>query len=945
MGISYCARKQKNQQLKVVNMKNLKLASKGFAVSTVAAAIMAIGATASAQAANVTPAKAAVAPLALPKINIPYEAFTLANGLKVIVHEDRKAPIVAVNIWYKVGSGSEPRGRSGFAHLFEHLMFEGSEHNKETWFKALEPMGATDLNGTTNTDRTNFFETVPTAALDKVLWLESDRMGYLLGAVDQAHLDQQRGVVQNEKRQGENQPYGTMWDAITRYTYPADHPYGHTVIGEMDDLNAAKMEDVTAWFKRYYGPSNAVIVLAGDIDAKTARVKMEKYFGNLPAGEPVTHSGSWIAKMNGPRRATLFDRVPQARFVKVWNGPEEKADDSSRLQLLGSVLGNGKTSRLYQRLVMKDQIATSAEASYNVSAISGQFMMTLTAKTGVPLAKLEAAANEELARLLKDGPSVEELNRIKMATFANASRSLERIGGFGGKSDWLAESQIMRGSPDGYKRDLDITANATPAELLKVGRTWLDENALSLSIEPYAAQDGIGAGADRSSMPTVGAMVAPQWEEPQTATLSNGSKILFVPRHATPLVDVQLVFDRGDASVTKSVGKLSMAMLREGAGKRNATELAEAAAALGTNIQSGAGDLSSYVGVSALNSTLPASLDLMADLARRPIFSNADFERVRKLTAEQIKADHSEPMTMAIDAFSPLVFGKNHPAGRLESALDVNKISLKEVQDFYTRLDPSHATFIVVGDTDLKTMKPLLEERFGNWKAKAAALPKVNLDQIQSSKTGIYLVDKPGAGQSMIAAGNLVGALNPATEATISVMNNALGAGFMSRLNMNLREDKHWAYGAGGFVIGGKGPRAYLAFAPVQTDKTKESLIEVRKEMQDILSTRPVSAAELNDAKNQLTNVLPGEMETAMAVADKLRTQLALELPKDYFATFPARISAVNLADTATAAATVVKPAETIYVVVGDRIKIEVGLNELAKSWGYGSVTVIVPKE
>lgn len=925
-----------------MTMKKLNLVA---SVTVIAVSIMAIGCVPESQAADVAQAKAANAPLALPKINIPYETFTLANGLKVIVHEDRKAPIVAVNIWYHVGSGNEPRGRSGFAHLFEHLMFEGSEHNKETWFKALEPMGATDLNGTTNTDRTNFFETVPTAALDKVLWLESDRMGYLLGAVDQAHLDQQRGVVQNEKRQGENQPYGTMWDAITRYTYPADHPYGHTVIGEMDDLNAAKMEDVTAWFKRYYGPSNAVIVLAGDIDTKTARVKMEKYFGNLPAGEPVTHAGSWIAKMNGPRRATLFDRVPQARFVKVWNGPEENSDDSSRLQLLGSVLGNGKTSRLYQRLVMKEQIATSVEASYNVSAISGQFMLSLTAKTGVPLAKLEAAANEELARLLKDGPSVAELNRIKMATFANASRSLERIGGFGGKSDWLAESQIMRGSPDAYQRDLEITAKATPAELVKVGRAWLDENALSLLVEPYAAQDGSGVGADRSSIPTVGAMIAPKWEEPQTATLANGSKILFVPRHATPVVDIQMVFDRGDASVSKGVGKLAMAMLREGAGKRNATELAEAAAALGTNIQSGAGDLSSYVGVSALNSTLPASLDLMADLARKPLFANADFERVRKLTVEQIKAEHSEPMTMAIDAFSPLVFGKNHPAGHVESAVGASKITLKQVQSFYAGLDPSHATFVVVGDTDLKTIKPLLEARFGDWKPRNAGLAKVNLDQIQSAKTGIYLVDKPGAGQSMIAAGNLVAALNPATEASISAMNNALGAGFMSRLNMNLREDKHWAYGAGGFVIGGKGPRAYIAFAPVQSDKTKESLVEVRKEMQDILTTRPVSAAELQDAKNQLTNALPGEMETAMAVTDKLRAQLTQELPKDYFATFAARIAAVNLADAGKAATAVVKPAETIYVVVGDRVKIEAGLNELAKSWGYGPVTVITPQE
>jgi predicted Zn-dependent peptidase len=923
-------------------MKKIKLVA---TASVMATALMSIGYLQAAETPATSTAKTTSARLALPKINIPYESFTLPNGLKVIVHEDHKAPIVAVNIWYHVGSGNEPKGRSGFAHLFEHLMFEGSEHNKETWFKALEPMGATDLNGTTNTDRTNFFETVPTAALDQVLWLESDRMGYLLGAVDQEHLDQQRGVVQNEKRQGENQPYGTLWDAITRFSYPADHPYGHTVIGEMEDLNAAKMEDVQAWFKRYYGPSNAVIVLAGDIDVKTARAKMEKYFGNLPAGEPVVHAGSWVAKMNGARRTVVYDRVPQAMFVKVWNGPEEKADDSTRMQLLAGLLGYGKTSRLYQRLVMKDQIATSVNASYNNAAIGGQFMMMLTAKTGVPLAKLEAAANEELVKLLKDGPTPAELDRLKVATFANAARSLERVGGFGGKSDWLAESQIMRGSPDAYQRDLQMTAESTSAEIIRAGRTWLDENALSISVEPFEAQDGASnptsAAADRSKLPDIGAMVVPKWEEPQVATLSNGMKIYFVPRHATPVVDIQLMFDRGDASAKKGEGALAMAMLREGAGKRNSTEFAAAADALGANISSGAGDLNSYIGISALSSNVASTLDLMQDLARKPLFNTADFERVKKLKAEQVKAAHSQPVRMALDAFAPLAFGDKHPSGRVETVSGVNQLSLKEIKAFYEDLDPTHASFIVVGDSDMATIKAQLEKRFGDWKASHTARPQPALDQVQTGKPGIYLVDKPGAGQSVILAGNIVHALDPKTEASIDAMNTVLGAGFMSRLNMNLREDKHWAYGAGGFLSGEKGPRAYTAYAPVQTDKTKESISEVRKELQEIISSRPVTATELQDAKRQLTNSLPGEMETGMAVTDKLRTLLSRDLPKDYFAGFANRVNAVTLSDAAKAASSVVKPAETIYVVVGDRTKIEAGLNEVAKAWGYGPVTVL----
>ena len=258
---------------------------------------------------------------ALPEIDIPFTKMVLDNGLTLIVHEDHKAPIVAVNVWYHVGSKNEPEGRSGFAHLFEHLMFNGSEHFNDDFFKATELLGATDQNGTTNTDRTNYFQNVPTSALDSVLWLESDRMGHLMGAVDQARLDEQRGVVQNEKRQGENQPYGRVWDAITKATYPADHPYGHTVIGEMADLNAASLEDVQEWFGDYYGPANAVIVLAGDITPEQAREKVERYFGAIPPGPPVTQPARMIAKMEGEQREVMYDRVGQPRLYKVWNVP------------------------------------------------------------------------------------------------------------------------------------------------------------------------------------------------------------------------------------------------------------------------------------------------------------------------------------------------------------------------------------------------------------------------------------------------------------------------------------------------------------------------------------------------------------------------------------------------------------------------------------------------
>src|SRR5271163_2137812 len=373
-------------------------------------------------------------------VDVAYRKFVLKNGLILIVHEDHKAPIVAINTWYHVGSKNEKLGKTGFAHLFEHLMFGGSEHSPGRYIDAMEKIGATDLNGTTNNDRTNYFENVPTSALDYTLWMESDRMGFLLGSLDQKTLDLQRGVVQNEKRQGENQPYSVAFQLITQNTYPAGHPYSWTVIGDMADLNAASMDDVKDWFKTYYGPSNVTIVLAGDIDVKTAKEKVEKYFGNIPPGPPVAHQEVWVAKMTGTHRQIVQDRVPQARIYKVWNIPEYGSADADYLNLVSDVLSLGKSSRFYKRLVYDDQIATNANAFVAVNEIAGQFRIQASAKPGGNLAQVEKALDEELARFLKDGPTADELARAKAQHEASFVRGIERIGGFGGKSDRLAQS-------------------------------------------------------------------------------------------------------------------------------------------------------------------------------------------------------------------------------------------------------------------------------------------------------------------------------------------------------------------------------------------------------------------------------------------------------------------------------------------------------------------------
>src|SRR5262245_62167366 len=322
--------------------------------------------------------------------DIPFTKKVLANGLTVIVHEDHKAPVVGVNVWYHVGSKNERPGRTGFAHLFEHLMFNGSEHANSDWFKFVADFGATGVNGTTNNDRTNYFQTVPTGALDRTLWLESDRMGHLLAALDQAKLDEQRGVVQNEKRQGENRPYSTSERISPALSYPPGHPYSWQVIGSMEDLNAASLEDVREWFRGYYGAANAVIVLCGDVVAADAIAKVEKYFGDVPSGPPVTRPEGWVAKRTGTQPVCAEARVPLPRVDKVWNTPGWAARDSHLLELAASVLARGEGSRLYERLVRKEGIAAEVAAIQDDNEIAGQFWVSATAAPGVKVAKVEA---------------------------------------------------------------------------------------------------------------------------------------------------------------------------------------------------------------------------------------------------------------------------------------------------------------------------------------------------------------------------------------------------------------------------------------------------------------------------------------------------------------------------------------------------------------------------
>ncbi len=889
-------------------------------------------------------AVATVAPAQDINIDIPFERFVLDNGLTVVVHEDRKAPIVAVNVWYHVGSKNEKKGKTGFAHLFEHLMFNGTENYNQDYFKVLERLGATDLNGTTNVDRTNYFQTVPTSALDTVLWMESDRMGHLLGAVDQAKLDEQRGVVQNEKRQGENQPYGLVYSTIVENTYPPGHPYSWSVIGSMEDLNAATLEDVREWFRTYYGPSNATIVLAGDIDVKTAREKVQKFFGSIAPGPPVPKQRAWIAKMEGSRRMTMQDRVPQARLYKIWNVPGANTVDNDVLSLAAAVLGGGRTSRLYRRLVYTDQIATDVAVFASSNEIAGQFTVQATARPGVELSRVERAVDEEVAKFLATGPTAEELRLVKTRYTAAFLRGVERVGGFGGKSDVLARGQVLAGDPGAFRSSLRNRQQAGVAEVKEIAQRWLSDGVFILEVHPFGNLKATGKDADRSKVPD--AAQAPPFVLPRTqrATLSNGLKVILAERSTIPVVNFSLLVDAGyaaDQLASPGTAQFALSMLDEGTKTRKSLEISEQLEGLGATLSTDSNiDLSS-VSLSALKANLDASLEIFADVILNPSFPEQDFRRLQKQTLAGIQREKSQPTSMTMRVLPSLLYGKGHaysnPMTGSGTEASVAKMTRAMLAKFHeTWFKPNNATLIVVGDTRLAEITPKLEKIFQGWKP--GEVPKKNIHAApQPVKPAVYLIDRPGSVQSVVVAAHLAPPKSDPDDIALETANTILGGMFTSRINMNLREDKHWSYGARTGLIGTRGLRPFMATAPVQGDKTKETMVEIAKEFKQILGDQPPSADELSKAQENRTLRLPGSRETMSQVAGSIRDIVQYGLPDDYYDKYPDLIRALTTQQLAAAARKLIRPSDLVWVIVGDRAKIEAGIREL----NYGELHLI----
>src|SRR5437870_732500 len=826
------------------------------------------------------------APLETPQLK--FEKYKLENGLDVILSEDHRLPLVAVNLWYHVGPANELPGRTGFAHLFEHMMFEGSRHVPgNAHFHFLEAAGASDINGTTDFDRTNYYETLPSNQLALALWLESDRMGYLPDKLDQANLSNQQDVVRNERRQSmENAPYGIVEEGMFHLLYPKGHPYYGDVMGSHEDIQSAKLEDVRNFFRLYYAPNNASLAIVGDFQPERARELVEKYFGPLKRGDNVPRITAKTPPITSERRAVIQDNVQLPRVYEAWlTSPIFKPGDAEA-DLAATVLGGGKSSRLYKKLVYEKQIALDVAANQQSLMLGSEFQVQATARPEVKPEDLEKAVNTELEAFRTNGPTEEELQRARNVLESRVIEGLETLGGSGGVADRLNSYNHYLGTPDFLAADIARYENASKESIAAFAQGQLNLNQCAVVYGMPGKQDlgaevatpkapekdpaknnGEPVNEDaewRKDAPKPGLASALHLPVPQKFKLSNGLTVLYSERPGLPLVAANLVLHAGSGvNPVDRPGLASMTarMLQQGTTTRSALQIADRAADLGATLNSGAGTDTTGISTRSLSRNFPDALELLADVALHPSFPQAEIERVRSERLTGIVQEKDEPFAMAMRVLTAALYGPRHTYGYPDSGTteSIKAISRDELQHFWQQnYFPDDAALVVTGNIKLASLKPLLEKRFGAWKGGRPAPPALGSPETTDAK--LILVDRPGAPQTTLVCFSMGLARSTPDYVPVEVMNTDLGGLFSSRINMNLREAHGYTYGAGSFFRYHRSPGPFIVFSDVRTDVTAPATTEVFNELKRMRDTQ-MTPAELILSKDSIARSLPGRFE------------------------------------------------------------------------------------
>ena len=902
------------------------------------------------------PASAASVRELVREVNIPFEQFTMPNGLRVIVHTDRKAPVVAVAAWYNVGSKDEPKGKTGFAHLFEHIMLFNGTENVPNLTEVLRNVGATDWNGTTWFDRTNYFQTVPTPALERALFLESERMGHILPALSQERLDAQRGIVQNEKRQGDNNPFGLVQYAMLEALFPEGHPYRHSTIGSMADLDAATLEDVRTWFRENYGPNNAVLVLAGDIDARSARPLIDKYFGHIKRGPANVPAQAAVPTLAAPVSAVMQDRVANTRLYRSWAVPGRTDGAAVPLEVAAAVLGGLASSRLDNELVRRDQTAVAVSAGMQSHQRVGIFQVTVDVKPGADADAVARKLDAIIADMATKGPTADEVQRAAMRAASGAVAAVEQVGGFGGKTVALAEGALYHDDPGHFRKQMDAYARVTPATVRAATQRWLTRPVYALRVDPGArpayaeaaaaapkpaaapAAAAASAKAPTRPLPELRTVAGLDFPAVERSRLSNGVEVVYARRTAVPLTLMAVEFDAGvaaDPADRPGTQSLMMNLLDEGTARLNSTQLAEAEERLGANLGTASSLDRSSVTLQAVSVNLAPSLDLLADVIRNPAFAPAEVERLRAQQLASIAIEQTQPGGIAQRALPGLIYGAAHPYGRPFSGLGqadaVKAITRDDLLAFHRSwIRPDNARIFVVSDRPLAEITRLLQARLGDWTPPPAPKGAKNFAApIPAPQPRIVLIDRPQSPQSLIYAGKVLPVRGSDDLLTLNAANEVLGNNFLSRINTDIRERKGWSYGLNGRVSTIEHQTPYLITAPVQADRTGDSIKALLDNYRAFNTTAGVTAAERERTVNGNVRQLAGSFETSAQVLQALRTNALFKRPDTYWETVGPKYQSMTAAEMDRAAREVIDPAKFTWVVVGDAAKVRPQLEAL----------------
>jgi zinc protease len=904
-----------------------------------------------ARTAELPPAKPLVVPV------LPYEKYTLPNGLEVILYENHKLPLVAVDLWYHVGPVNEKVGRTGFAHLFEHMMFEGSEHvGEKAHIKYLEGAGATDINGTTDYDRTNYFETLPSNQLDLALWLESDRMGFLLETLDRAKVTNQRDVVRNERRQGEGTPYDLADEAVGHLLFSKTHPYYGNVIGSHADIEAARLNDVRDFFQHYYIPNNASVAIAGDFDRAKVKALVAKYFGPIPRGPEVEKPAVVTPPIESERRATVTDTVQLPRVSMAWLTPQAFKPGDAEADFFMRVLGGGKTSRLYRKLVYELQIAQSAKCTNNPLTLTSMAQCDVTARPGVKPEDLEAAIDKEIALLREKGPTQAELDGARTDYLTEKIRGLQRLGGFDGVADMMDRYNQYLGDPGYLPKDIARYQAVTTASVRAIGqkefgqnqrvvvyavpgrkviedvpRSPEDTDANVKVTPPYSAQFET-TQSWRKDAPKPGPAPELHLPTPKTFALQNGLKVYLVEEHTLPVISASLVDLAGseeNPADKPGLAAFAARMLSEGTTSRSSVELADDVESVGAELMTNATMDIAGASIGVLSNNTDAALVLLSDVSLHPTFKAEEVERIRKQRLVAIRQEADQPIATVLRVGWKTLYGDDAYGYRdIGTTASVNAITREELRQFWSEhYAPGNAALFLAGDVTEAEARRLAEKNFGGWTAGGAKPPRIPQAPAAPARK-VVIVDKPGAPQTALIAFGLGVARATPDYPAVNVMNSVLGGLFSSRINMNLREKNGFTYGAFSEFLFRRGDGPFLAGALVRTDVTGPAARELFAEL-NRMRTDPATVDELRLAKENALLSLPGNFETVKDTTGLISEIFTYGLAGNYYQTLPGEYAAVTAAEVEKAAQDHVHPENLIVVAVGDRAKIQPGLEKL----------------